>query len=683
MYLSELNIWNFRKFGEGSNDTPGLSVQFHKKFNLLIGENDSGKTAIIDAIKLVLSTQSYDYIKIDISDFHKQSTDKDREEQLKIECIFKEFNDKEASHFLEWLNFDNNGDYELRLRLIAKIKGNRVIYDIKGGLEGADIAIDGDARDRLRATYLKPLRDVENELTPGYRSRLAQILKNHEIFQKEKDELGKEIPHELEDIMKKANQELEEYFSVEVPEEPESKYRNGFEIKSKINMYIKEFFHKSETYKTKFNISPAELSDILRKISLSIDDNPSGLGSLNLLYIATELLLLQEENHEGAKLALIEEIEAHLHPQAQLRLVRYLQEQSDQGQFILSTHSANLAASTKLKHLILCQNSNAFPMGHEHTNLEKTDYKFLERFLDATKANLFFARGVILVEGDAENLLLPTIAKIIKRPLHKYGVSIVNVGSTAFIRYSKIFLRKSNPQINIPVAIITDVDIRPLEYYNAQSEGSIFIITKENEEEIRKIPLRIDFEKIRGQVFTSISAFNNAINILKVDRLSSSDREKIHQACKVELSEEVLVQLRKQKKESQIKKYESGNNKVFIAKSWTLEYELSLSSLKKELNKAIIMANSKDVDLTKATELTETQFAEFTGSEKVRAYHLYEPLLKGAVSKAVTAQLFSEIIEQKDEDGELYEVINNDPHLSYLVDAIYYVTEPRVEVESE
>ena len=41
------------------------------------------------------------------------------------------------------------------------------------------------------------------------------------------------------------------------------------------------------------------------------------------------------------------------------------------------------------------------------------------------------------VEGDAEAILLPTIAKIINRPLAKYGVSIVNVGSTAFLRYSK------------------------------------------------------------------------------------------------------------------------------------------------------------------------------------------------------------------------------------------------------
>ena len=66
----------------------------------------------------------------------------------------------------------------------------------------------------------------------------------------------------------------------------------------------------------------------------------------------------------------------------------------------------------------------------------------LERFLDSTKANLFFAKGVIFVEGDAENILMPVIAKIIGMPLEKYGVSIVNVGSLAFLRYANIFKRK-------------------------------------------------------------------------------------------------------------------------------------------------------------------------------------------------------------------------------------------------
>jgi len=93
------------------------------------------------------------------------------------------------------------------------------------------------------------------------------------------------------------------------------------------------------------------------------------------------------------------------------------------------------------------------------TKLEERDYEFLERFLDTTKANLFFAKGVIMVEGDAENLLIPTIAELINRPLYDYGVSIVNIGSTAFRQFARIFQRNDDKSLNIPVSCITDLDI--------------------------------------------------------------------------------------------------------------------------------------------------------------------------------------------------------------------------------
>ncbi len=92
---------------------------------------------------------------------------------------------------------------------------------------------------------------------------------------------------------------------------------------------------------------------------------------------------------------------------------------------------------------------------------KKGDYLFLQRFLDSTKANLFFAKGIIMVEGDAENILIPVIADILGYPLERYGLSIVNVGSTAFLRYSRIMVRKDGANIGIPVSVITDCDVRP------------------------------------------------------------------------------------------------------------------------------------------------------------------------------------------------------------------------------
>lgn len=66
-----------------------------------------------------------------------------------------------------------------------------------------------------------------------------------------------------------------------------------------------------------------------------------------------------------------------------------------------------------------------------------------------------------MIEGDAENLVIPVIADIIGYPLEKWGISLVNVGSTAFLRYSRIFARADGSSMKLPVSIITDCDIKP------------------------------------------------------------------------------------------------------------------------------------------------------------------------------------------------------------------------------
>ena len=153
---------------------------------------------------------------------------------------------------------------------------------------------------------------------------------------------------------------------------------------------------------------------------------------------------------------MIEEWEAHLHPQAQLHLISYLQNEYSKNnvQIIISTHSPILAYKINLKNLILIKNGCGYDLTEGETALYKGDYLFLQRFLDATKSNLFFAKGIIMVEGNAENILIPVIADVLGYPLEKNGISIVNVGSTAFLRYSRIMVRSDESPIGIPVSII-------------------------------------------------------------------------------------------------------------------------------------------------------------------------------------------------------------------------------------
>lgn len=478
MYLSNIKLWNFRKFGASGEinlDKPHLDLNLTKGLNVIIGENDSGKTAIIDAIKLVLKTHSYDYIRVDDKDFHNNAS------RFRIELTFEDLIPEEAKNFTEWLGWNGKGEEAkpfLKLNYDVKRQADKIIpTDVKAGVDEDGYLLTAEAKEYLKATYLKPLRDAENELIAKRNSRLSQILLGDEAFK------GKENDNELLQIFSGLKTELESFFN-ELDEAGQPKV--GKQIKDKIDGYIKSFY--GNDYETEFGATSNDIKSILEKLTLSLkgETNP-GLGTLNRLFMAAELLHLNKSNWSGLRLGLVEELEAHLHPQAQMQVIEAFQKQ-ETIQLILTTHSPNLASKLKLENLIICNNGNAFPMGDTYTKLEKDDYKFLEKFLDTTKANLFFAKGVILVEGWAEEILIPSIAKAIGINLTEKGVSIVNIGHTGFDHYAKIYLRKEKPFMTIPVAVITDSDIR--EYEKSGDDyvkQDVETIKTKTEEEIKKI----------------------------------------------------------------------------------------------------------------------------------------------------------------------------------------------------
>lgn len=104
MIISDLKIYNFRRF-QSVNGAPGLHITFHKGLNALIGENDSGKTAVIDALKLVLLTQSNEYIRPVDEDFYR-SVGAETCSEFRIDCTMSEFTQNEAKNFIEYLTFE-------------------------------------------------------------------------------------------------------------------------------------------------------------------------------------------------------------------------------------------------------------------------------------------------------------------------------------------------------------------------------------------------------------------------------------------------------------------------------------------------------------------------------------------------------------------------------------------------
>ncbi|MBP3664395.1 MAG: AAA family ATPase [Tyzzerella sp.] len=540
------------------------------------------------------------------------------------------------SYDLQYLTIKKNGtevEYSLELHYRAWKEGHKIFQQLRVGDVDDGISIDGKARDLLKAVYLKPLRDAESEMSSGRSSRISQILLNHPVFKDKKE-------HMILDIFQEANKKIEDYFTDDV---------EGKRILQTIRDNLESFNDKGQASNAELKTSDIQLKAILESLSLNAPELNPGLGELNLLFIAAELLLLKDDADGGLKLALIEELEAHLHPQAQLRLISYLQNEYNENdvQIIISTHSPILASKINLKNLILMKDGFGYDLAEGKTGLEKGDYLFLQRFLDSTKANLFFAKGIIMVEGDAENILIPVIADIIGYPLEKYGISIVNVGSTAFLRYSGIMVRKDGSTIKIPVSVITDCDVRPYD---------VDPLTKEKK-------------------------FN--------EKTTESE------------------QAEKEKNE----KYTSGSVRGFTSARWTLEYCIAMSCLSNDFHKAIhygkkIQSAREYISLTnqkitEANQTAEEEARQWQGSSQGEiAYKMYGLMLNEEGKsglKAIVAQCLASILRWKvslipdeftqekmfdidlygmktneQKKAELKAEIEEDQYLKYIVSAIKY-----------
>ncbi|MBB4284274.1 putative ATP-dependent endonuclease of OLD family [Agrobacterium tumefaciens] len=675
MFLANLKIENFRAFGSQA-DARNLDLSLTSGLNLLVGENDSGKTAIIDAIRHLLWTTSQDYHRLTDDDFHIRGAD--RADSLTITATFKELSILQQAAFLEYLTLVEGEEPSLCISLIARrhIAGpgarGRASVVFRAGEDLRGPTVEGALREFLRCTYLKPLRDAEGELTAGKNSRLSQILKAHPDFADQANsdwvqETPAVSPTTLVGIMKQAEHLIKNNTVVQSVHD---------EINTK---FLTDLSLGTEILTAAISVArSADLQQILEKLELALGphtgaDLPTrrGLGLNNVLFMATELLLLGAS--DTMPLLLIEEPEAHLHPQMQLRLMEMLelrasapaqivldepppagadatesdaeaavpeiaddlppptpeQATSSRVQILVTTHSPILASKVEVGALTLITNHKAFSLASDSTRLDSSDYAFLRRFLDSTKANLFFAKSVMVVEGDGENILLPAIAQALGRSFSKYGVSIVNVGHRGLFRYSRVFQRQDDRVIPVRVACVADRDIPP-------REAATYVPAAKPRKENEAPPPKF------------VDEFTDEQITAKVDALKARDGDPV---------------------------------RTFVSPSWTLEHDLALSGLEVQLFRAVALAagaKSKDMTearITKYRARADQVMADWKKDGKTQgeiAALSYKLLYEKNASKAETAQFFAvELEREKFDPAQLAKLLPK-----YLIEAIEYVTAP-------
>lgn len=451
MNISRIKIENFRNFAD-----------FDVKLNgniVVVGENGVGKSNLLYALRLLFDPSLPDSARqLTLSDFWDGLESIGPEDRITI--------------MVEILNFEE--DYNLLAVLTDfRVDGNsntvRLTYEFrpKPGLEKEPATEDDyeficyggenetktfghELRRRIRMDLLPALRDAEGELANWFRSPLRPLIER--AF----SHIDPEEISEIKEAIEKATKKLAELDTVE-----------GLE--NQLNELFTAMCGPKQDAKISLGIATTSIAHIYRNIKLLIDEgrrtiSDASLGSANLIFLTLKSLELQlqiDENKRDHTIFSIEEPEAHLHPHLKRSVYRHFfknfAEIGDTSSIsiVLTTHSPNVASIAPLRSLLLMKGTAEGTVGYSTAEIPLTEDEVedLERYLDVTRAEMLFSRGIILVEGDAEKFLLPVFADTMGYNLDHLGITVCSVAGTNFAPYVKLL-----SCLEIPFAVITDWD---------------------------------------------------------------------------------------------------------------------------------------------------------------------------------------------------------------------------------
>jgi putative ATP-dependent endonuclease of the OLD family len=492
-FISRIKIKNFRNFKDVNVD---LS---HKQ--IIIGENNVGKTNFIRAIQLILDPRLSDEDRFltETDFFDRLDTPMEKGEEVEISIEIQGFEHNQT--LLAILSDATISDSPPTLKLTymyfptQNIDGTFTYqYQIYMG-DKPEIPFTSQHRRYFNIKVIPALRDVEGEMKSLRKSPIQQLLKSYDI---RKDEL-KTISDKLKET---SNEVLSIDELLHLTDNINKRFSTiiGQQVDSAVSLETMDY-------------EPNRLLNTL-KIMMGQGKRPTSetsLGLTNILYISLILLLLEDKtipsilkkdtysqlldedadgilkecykknekgnfilkvsinsdiqvklykfmdtffsNNKGFSILAIEEPESHLHPALQRIIYKDVMKQNTS--VLMTTHSPYITSVSPIKSIVHLRSTKngAEVKTTASLKLSVRDEKDLERYVDVKKGEIYFGKGIILVEGVAEEYLIPRFAETMDMPLDKKGLICCNVNSTNFKPYVQ-FLEA----LGIPYCVITDGD---------------------------------------------------------------------------------------------------------------------------------------------------------------------------------------------------------------------------------